>query len=201
MVTKRSYFIHFISKKFPCKLGLGHSGYFSGVGVCVVSFPPLPKAYFLLSPVFLSEDDDANTLSTRSMSKSGLFQNIEEHIHDSLRFSTKDGAKYSLPFFQKGTLDFLKTAFHVSSELKFKHPITVLTGPQECRRISNTSHYAPQLLSLYLHLKTNHRPISEIQRMIDHDPPLIKLPSGFPKKLQDLIVPCPLSHLWYYRCD
>jgi hypothetical protein len=48
---------------YPCKLGFGKSGQFEGVGIAAVQFPP-DKNIFFLSPVFVSSDDDANTLST-----------------------------------------------------------------------------------------------------------------------------------------
>jgi hypothetical protein len=70
VVTKSSYLLHFIHTTFPCKLGLGKTGQFIGVGIAAVMFPPNNNIFFL-SPVFVSPDDDANTLSTRAMNKSG----------------------------------------------------------------------------------------------------------------------------------
>lgn len=192
MVTNPSYFIHFIHKNLPCKLGLGQVSYFDGVGVCIISFPQAPTKYYLLSPVFLSRNDDANTLSTRQMKKSSDFSRVTEQVHQSLDFTYKDGSHHSIPFYQHQSLDFVKVLFHAPKTIQFHPSKYKRVGPQQLNRMTNSDKFAPQLLSMYLHLKFSHRPISYLQTMIDHKPPLIILPPGFPTKLPELHAPCPI---------
>jgi hypothetical protein len=193
VVTHRSYLLYFIHKSFPCKLGLGKTGQFEGVGIAAVMFPP-NKGIFFLSPVFVSPDDDSNTLSTRAMNKSKNFSNVTEHIHQSLTFTTSNGAMHTVPFFQKNTLDYVRAVIRSSSVIRpaiFQEPATVIqVEPPTVCRLTNSNPKAAEILSMYLHLKYGHRSISTIQRMIDEK--LIIVPPGFPSKLSELSVPCPI---------
>jgi hypothetical protein len=193
VVTNRSFFIHFIHKRFPCKLGLGKTAYFEGVGVAAVILPP-SKNIFFLSPVFLSPDDDCNTLSTRAMNKSGHFKDVTEKIHHSLTFTSLDGSKHAIPFIQRNTLDYVKATIistsSAASIVKYKAPEVTLASTHSVCRLTNSSPKAAEVLSMYLHLKYGHRAVSDIQRMVDAG--IIVIPQGFPRKLTKLSAPCPI---------
>ena len=194
VVTDLSYFIYFIKKSFHCKLGLGLSSTFEGVGVCAVSFPKYSRSIFFLSPVFYAPNDDANTLSTRRLKKANTFKDVVERVYSCLEVTTSDDKVHQIPFEQHGELDYIRMLFHCPANSKSLARSSrvnhlVCGPPPEYRTITQKAFAAP-LYTMYLHLRWGHQSVERLQLMIDYG--VIKVPKGFPKKLSPLHAPCPI---------
>jgi hypothetical protein len=195
VVIKLSYFIHFIKKKFICKLGLGATDSFEGVGVVAVAFASHPKSIFILSPVFYSPNDDANTISTRRLKKDKIFKTVIERIYENLIITTFDDRTHTVPFEQQGELDYIRINIHAPCSPPMRaHTITHFEcGPPPEYWTMSTKEYASPLWTMYLHLRWGHQHIDRLQAVIDRG--IIKVPAGFPKKLSPLDAPCPICKI------
>jgi hypothetical protein len=48
------------------------------------------------------------------MTASGTFKDVKEKVFESLDFKTKDGKSFSVPFYQRKGLDYIKPSFHTN---------------------------------------------------------------------------------------
>ena len=80
--TKEKHFAYLIKRKITCRLGLGATTSFEGVGIQIVSLPSHPSTLFIVSPVYFSPQDDSATLSTGALKQSKLFKEVIEYCHE-----------------------------------------------------------------------------------------------------------------------
>ena len=158
----------------------------------IISFPSDPSNFITLSPVFYSPDDDAPTLSTGALKKTGLFKQITEHRHDRLTLTTMKGLQIEEPTIQKDLIDYVKIHIHPGGrQWKRVHRACHISLPPRCHNI-NIKPSSP-LWTLILHLKYGHKSVDALQQMINAGH--IQLPKGHPKKLAPFPGRCPVCDI------
>ena len=174
-------------------MGLGATAKFEGVGVQVISFPTHPSTFIILSPVFYAPNDDAPTLSTGALKKTGLFKDIIQHMNDKLVLVTHNQKSISIPTIAKSDIDYIYLQVHKAGDhyAEAHQPTHIQLFPPRCSAI-NVKPSSPAW-TLLLHLKYGHRPREVLQTMINQGH--IKLPKGFPKHLAPFPGHCPICQM------